>query len=329
MKHILVTGGAGYKGSVLIPKLLAAGHRVRVIDNLWFGNHLEPHHNLLVQQVDIRDIACMAFKSLDAVIHLASIANDPCGELDAKLTWEVNVLGTLRLLEACSRCRTKQFIFASSASVYGLKDNRPVVEDDLLQPVSDYNKTKMCAERVVLSYADKMAVQIVRPATVCGYSPRMRLDTMVNSLAIQALTKGEITAHCGETGGNLMRPNIHIEDITDLYVWLVDHPEVTGIYNAGFENLSAIDTAEMIAKEIPAEIKITTVKDKRSYAVNSQKLLSTGFKPRYTVQDAIKRIALVYKAGGLKDEDCAYNLKWMQQNGLVQCNAASQEGVKK
>lgn len=317
MKHILVTGGCGYKGSVLVPKLLAAGHRVRVVDNLWFGNQLEPHNNLLVQKVDIRDIGFMAFKQLDAIIHLAGIANDPCGELDAKLTWEVNVLGTLRIAEAAVRCRTKQFIFASSASVYGLKDNRPVVEDDMLQPVSDYNKTKMCAERLLLSYADRMAVQILRPATVCGYSPRMRLDTMVNMLTMQALTKGEITAHCGEYGGKLMRPNIHIEDITDLYVFMVDHPELTGVFNAGFENISAMDTAELISQHVPSKVSITEVKDKRSYAVNSQKLLNAGFAPKYTVQDAIKRIAIVHKAGGLKDEDRSYNLRWMQQHGWV------------
>jgi len=317
MKHVLVTGGCGYKGSVLVPKLLAAGYKVRVIDNQWFGNYLEPHHNLLVQKVDIRDIGFMAFKQLDAIIHLAAIANDPCGELDAKLTWEVNVLGTLRIAEAAWRCRTKQFIFASSASVYGLKDNRQVVEDDMLQPVSDYNKTKMCAERVLLSYADKMAIQIVRPATVCGYSMRMRLDTMVNMLTMQALTKGEITAHCGEHGGDLMRPNIHIEDITDLYLWLVEHPEITGVFNAGFENISAMKTAEIIAELIPAKINITPVQDKRSYAVDSSKLLNSGFQPIFTVRDAIAKIARVYKAGGLKDEQHCYNLAHMRAKGLI------------
>lgn len=317
MKHVLVTGGCGYKGSVLVPKLLAAGYRVRVIDNQWFGNALEPHPNLLVQKVDIRDVEFMAFKELEAVIHLAGIANDPCGELDARLTWEVNVLGTLRMAEAASRCRTKQFIFASSASVYGLKDNRPVREDDLLQPVSDYNKTKMCAERVLLSYADKMQIQIVRPATVCGYSPRMRLDTMVNTLTMQALTNGEITAHCGEYGANLMRPNIHIDDITDLYIFMLEHPELTGCYNAGFENISAMDTATMIAAQMPAKVVMTTVPDKRSYAVNADKLLATGFRPKHSVADAISKIIAAYKTGDLKDEDRSYNLKWMQQHGWV------------
>lgn len=316
MKHVLVTGGCGYKGSVLVPKLLAAGHKVRVIDNQWFGNYLEPHPNLLVQQVEIRDVASMAFKRLDAVIHLAGIANDPCGELDGRLTWEVNVYGTMRLAEVSLPFRP-QFIFASSASVYGLKDNRPVVETDSLAPVSDYNKTKQAAERVLLSYADRMPIQIIRPATVCGYSPRMRLDTMVNMLTMQALTKGEITSHCGEHGGSLMRPNIHIEDITDLYLFMLEHSELTGIYNAGFENISALDTAQKIAEKIPAKVNITTVKDKRSYAVCSDKLLATGFQPQYSVDKAIERMAKVYEAGGLKDEQHCYNLAHMRAQGLV------------
>jgi len=162
-----------------------------------------------------------------------------------------------------------------------------------------------------------MAIQIVRPATVCGYSPRMRLDTMVNMLMMQALTKGEITAHCGEYGVNLMRPNIHIDDVTDLYLFMLEHPEFTGCYNAGFENISAVDTANMIAAQMPAKVTMTTVPDKRSYAVNSDKLLSTGFKPKHTVADAISKIIAAYKLGELKDEDRSYNLKWMTQHGWV------------
>lgn len=312
MKHVLVTGGCGYKGSVLVPKLLAAGYKVRVVDNQWFGNYLEPHENLLVQQVDIRDIEYMAFKRLDAVIHLAGIANDPCGELDAKLTWEVNVYATMKLAEVVKRFKP-QFIFASSASVYGLKDNKPVVETDSMAPVSDYNKTKQAAERVLLSYASEMPIQIVRPATVCGLSPRMRLDTMVNMLTSQAVTKGAITAHCGEHGGSLMRPNIHIQDVTDLYIWMLEHPELTGCYNAGFENISAMDTATMIAEEVEAKINITTVKDKRSYAVDSSKLLNTGFKPKFGVRHAIKEIA----GSGLEPNDSMMNLAWMRKNGWV------------
>jgi nucleoside-diphosphate-sugar epimerase len=308
---VLVTGGCGYKGSVLVPKLLERGHFVEVYDNCWFGNHLKPHHALRVYERDIRNLDSIGYQN--ANIHLAGIANDPCGELDSKLTWEVNVYASMQLAELAVRSGVSQFIFASSASVYGLKDNKPVIETDSLAPVSDYNRTKQVAERVLLSYGDRMKVQIVRPATVCGFSPRMRLDTMVNMLTMQALTKGEITAHCGEHGGNLMRPNIHIQDVTDLYVWMLEHPELTGSYNAGFENISAMDTAMMIGEEVEAKINITPVKDKRSYAVDSSKLLNTGFKPKFGVRDAIKEIA----ASGLVVEERMSNLAWMRKNGWV------------
>ena len=315
MSKVLVTGGCGYCGSVLVPKLLERGHFVEVYDNQWFGNRLAPHHALRVYKQDIRDIHNIGYQ--DAIIHLAGIANDPCGELDAKLTWEVNVLATKFLADHAVNAGVNQFIFASSASVYGLKDNRPVTEEDSQAPVSDYNKTKMCAERVLLSYADKMAVQIVRPATVCGYSPRMRLDTMVNMLTMQALKNKEITAHCGEYGGGLMRPNIHIEDVTDLYCFMLEHPWLTGCYNAGFENISAMDTAKLIAERVPSKVTITQVKDKRSYAVDSSKILNAGFKPKHSVDNAIIDIAGAVEAGRLVEHDSCYNLKWMQKHGWV------------
>ena len=315
MSKVLVTGGCGYCGSVLVPKLLERGHFVEVYDNQWFGNHLKPHHALRVYKQDILDIQNIGYQ--DAIIHLAGIANDPCGELDAKLTWEVNVLATNYLAQHAIRAGVQQFIFASSASVYGLKDNKPVTEEDSLAPVSDYNKTKQIAERVLLSYADKMAVQIVRPATVCGYSPRMRLDTMVNMLTMQALKNKEITAHCGEHGGGLMRPNIHIEDVTDLYLFMLEHPWLTGCYNAGFENISAMDTAKLIAERVPSKVTITQVKDKRSYAVDSSKILNAGFKPKHSVDNAIIDIAGAVEAGRLVEHDSCYNLKWMQKHGWV------------
>ena len=315
MSKVLVTGGCGYCGSVLVPKLLERGHFVEVYDNQWFGNHLKPHHALRVYKQDIRDIHNIGYQ--DAIIHLAGIANDPCGELDAKLTWEVNVLATNYLAQHAIKAGVQQFIFASSASVYGLKDNKPVTEEDSLAPVSDYNKTKQIAERVLLSYADKMAVQIVRPATVCGYSPRMRLDTMVNMLTMQALKNKEITAHCGEHGGGLMRPNIHIEDVTDLYLFMLEHPWLTGCYNAGFENISAMDTAKLIAERVPSKVTITQVKDKRSYAVDSSKILNAGFKPKHSVDNAIIDIAGAVEAGRLVEHDSCYNLKWMQKHGWV------------
>ena len=313
--RVLVTGGCGYKGSVLVPKLLAAGHVVVVLDAHWFGRNLPEHERLTVLLGDIRDrVSC---NGIDAIIHLAGIANDPCGELDSKLTWEVNVLATLFLVEAAVRAGVKQFIYASSASVYGIKDNQAVREDTILEPVSDYNKTKMAAERVLLSYAERIAVQIVRPATVCGLSPRMRLDTMVNMLSMQAATKGEITAHCGEHGAGLMRPNTHIEDITDVYCFMLERPELTGAWNAGFENISALDTAKLIAEEISAKVTVTTVKDKRSYAVDSSKLLAAGFRPKHSVRDAIREIVAAYTVGALVDEPRCRNLHWMRSQGLV------------
>lgn len=313
---VLVTGGCGYKGSVLVPKLLDMGHEVWVLDTQWFGNALKPHPNLAVTKGDIREP--FALDGVDAIIHLAGIANDPCGELDAKLTWEVNVLAHYFLCDAAARAGVKQFIYASSVSVYGIKGDEEIVESMTLAPVSDYNKTKMCAERILLSYADRMAVQIVRPATVCGVSPRMRLDTMVNTLTAQAVRGDVITAHCGEHGGGLMRPNIHIEDITDLYCWLLERPHIYGVMNASFENLSALETAQLIAKTMPgSEFVITPVKDKRSYKVNSDLMKGYGFLPKHSVVGAITEVAAALKQGRIVDDDRAYNLKWMTKNGWV------------
>lgn len=310
---ILVTGGCGYKGHVLIPKLLSRGYDVIAFDLQWFGNFLKPDPKLQVIQGDVRDIDSISLDGVDAIIHLSSIANDPCGDLDPKLTWEVSALATMQLADKAVRKGIKRFIYASSGSVYGIKDELQVTEDLDLKPISEYNKTKMVAERVLLSYQDKMSVQIIRPATVCGYSPRMRLDVSVNMLTMQALSKGKITVF----GGMQTRPNIHIDDITDIYLHLIDHPEVTGIYNAGFENISILDIAKLVTKHIPVEIVVTESNDPRSYRVNSDKLLATGFKPKKTVEDAIREIIEKYRAGMLKDEEHFYNLKWMQKTVLA------------
>ena len=164
--NILVTGGCGYKGTVLVPKLLARGYRVNVADIMWFGNFLEPHDNLNVLKADIRDIEKIDLNGIDTIIHLASVANDPCGDLDPKLTWEISALATMQLADKAVRSNVKQFIYASSGSVYGVKEEDQVTEDLELKPISEYNKTKMVAERVLLSYSEKMSVQIIRPATV-------------------------------------------------------------------------------------------------------------------------------------------------------------------
>jgi nucleoside-diphosphate-sugar epimerase len=309
---ILVTGGCGYKGHVLVPKLINKGHDVIAFDTQWFGNFHLPHPRLQVVKGDVRDIDSIPLDGVDCIIHLSSIANDPCGDLDPKLTWEVSALATMQLADKAKRLGIKHFIYASSGSVYGVKEEAHVTEDLELKPISEYNKTKMVSERVLLSYSEDMVVQIVRPATVCGISPRMRLDVSVNMLTMQALSKGRITVF----GGDQTRPNIHIDDITDVYLFLIDHPEATGIYNAGFENISILDIAKKVTKYIPVEIVVTESNDPRSYRVNSDRLLKAGFKPSKSVDDAVREIIEAYKAGSLKDENHFYNLKWMQQNIL-------------
>jgi len=309
---VLVTGACGYKGSVLVPKLLKAGHDVVAFDIMWFGNFLTPAANLAVVQGDVRNIADVPLDGVDAIIHLSSVANDPCGDLDPKLTWEISCLATMQLADQAARRGIKRFIYASSGSVYGIKDELDVTEDLELFPITEYNKTKMCGERIVLSYSDQMVVQIVRPATVCGYSPRQRLDVSVNMLTLQALTKGRITVF----GGEQTRPNIHIDDITDLYLFLLDHPEHDGVFNAGFENISILDIARMVTDHIPAEIIVTPSSDPRSYRINSDRLLKTGFRPKKTVADAIQELAGLYSQGVLVDEDRWHNLRWMQAEVL-------------
>jgi len=306
---IFVTGACGYKGTVLVPKLLAAGHEVTAFDIMWFGNFLEPHPKLRVVRGDVRNVREIDLDGTDAIIHLSSVANDPCGDLDPKLTWEISCLATMQLADKAVRKGVRRFVYASSGSVYGVKDEPQVTEELELKPISEYNKTKMVAERVLLSYADRMAVQIIRPATVCGYSPRMRFDVSVNMLTMQALTKEHITVF----GGAQIRPNIHIDDITDVYLFMLDHPQHRGIYNAGFENLSIMDIANRVLEHAPAKISVTESNDPRSYRVNSDKLLATGFRPKKKVDDAIREIVHQYRLGGLKDEERFHNLKWMQR----------------
>lgn len=308
--NILVTGGCGYIGSILVPKLLRMGFDVTVFDLMWFGNYLEKHERLNIVQGDIRDTSLIPMEGIDAVIHLANIANDPCGDLDAKLVWEVNALATMGLVEKSIDNNVKQFIYASSGSVYGVKDEDQVTEDLSLVPISDYNKTKMISERVLLSYADDIAVQIIRPATVCGLSPRMRLDVSVNMLTMQALANNLITVF----GGDQTRPNIHIQDITDVFIhFLQNQNKYTGIYNAGFENISILDIANTVKTHCMTEISISESNDPRSYRLNSDKLLKTGFTPGYNIETAIKEIMSAVKSGKLSDQENCYNIKTMKK----------------
>lgn len=306
---ILVTGGCGYVGSALTMALLDDGHDVTVFDALWFGNHLPGHERLTVVAGDIRDTDAVPMDGVEVIFHLANVANDPCSELNSKLSWEVNVLASMGLVEKAISCGVRQFIYASSGSVYGVKDEPQVTEELSLVPISDYNKTKMISERVLLSYADRITIQCVRPATVCGVSPRMRLDLSVNMLTMQALTKGRITVF----GGEQTRPNITIMDMVAVYRhFLKLGASAPGVFNTGFENISILEIARMVTELIPAEIVVSESNDPRSYRQNSDKLLATGFRPGYSVKDAIRQVMEAYQGGAIKDNDNCYNVRAMK-----------------
>ena len=223
------------------------------------------------------------------------------------------MLATQQLADKSVRSGVQQFIFASSGSVYGIKEEAQVTEDLPLVPISVYNKTKMVAERVLLSFQKDIQIHCIRPATVCGWSPRMRLDVSVNMLTLQALKNGVITVF----GGEQTRPNIHIQDMIGVYQHFLENPNLdSGCYNAGFENISILDIAQQVVKKIPAEIQVTDSNDPRSYRQNSDKLMATGFLPQYSVADAIDDVINRYKDGHLVDSDQCYTVRWMKQLNL-------------
>jgi nucleoside-diphosphate-sugar epimerase len=311
--NILITGGCGFVGTVLAAQLIQDGHQITVVDTQWFGNHLKPHPSLTVLKQDTRDVNSIALEGVDTLIHLANIANDPGVEMNPTLSWEVNVLATQQLADRAVRAGVKQFIFASSGSVYGVKDDPQVTEDLELVPISAYNKTKMVAERVLLSYVDAMQVHCIRPATVCGYSPRMRLDVSVNMLTMQALKNGRMTVF----GGDQTRPNIHINDMVGVYRHFLAKPDLpSGCYNAGFENISILDIAKKVASKVSAEIVVSESNDPRSYRQNSDKLLATGFVQTATVSDAIDDVIAKFKSGELVESDQCYTVRWMKHLNL-------------
>jgi nucleoside-diphosphate-sugar epimerase len=248
----------------------------------------------------------------DAVIHLAAIANDPSVAYFPRKSWETGVLATMQLCEAAIKAGCKRFVYASSVSVYGA-DRGKVTESAELRPLSDYNKTKMAAERVLMSYSMMMNIAMIRPATVCGLSPRMRTDLTVNMFCMQALERGVITVH----GGEQYRPSIHIDDLTDLYIWMLDNPHVVGAFNAGFENLKLIEIAERVRENIPCRIEVTDQRDTRSYQVNSDKLLTTTeYRPKKNINDAIFELWNAYQDGNLRQRKQWNNLEWMKELGV-------------
>ncbi len=306
---ILITGGCGFVGTVLTQSLLDCGHEIVVVDLQWFGNYLPQHPKLKIIKADIREIETVPMEGVEVVIHLANIANDPCSDLNSKLNWEVNVLATKFLVEKAIKHGVRQFIYASSGSVYGVKEEPEVTEELDLVPISDYNKTKMVSERVLLSYSSAITIQCIRPATICGYSPRMRLDLSVNMLTLQALANKKITVF----GGDQTRPNIHMRDMVRVYHHFIEKGKnLSGIFNAGFENISILDIAQRVTDKIPAEVIVTPSNDPRSYRLSSRKLLATGFEPRHTVADGIAEVIEAYQNKGLRMEDRYFNIKTMK-----------------
>ena len=291
--NFLITGGCGYIGTEITKHLLSNNHKVTVVDNLWFGNNHKKHRNLKIVKKDVRNFDKINIKNIHTIIHLANIANDPSVELNPTLSWEVNVLASKIIAEHAINNKVKKIIFFSSGSVYGVKKEKRVTENLKLNPISVYNKTKMIAERIFLSYKNQIDIKCLRPATVSGFSRRLRLDLTVNKLTFDAFYKKKIFVD----GGKQVRPNIQIQDI----LRIIDHFCLTkkkfkhNIYNIGFENLSILQIAQKIKKRIGAKIIINKSKDIRSYRQDSSRLLKTGFKPKYNVDYAIEQLSSYFK----------------------------------
>ena len=310
MKKILITGGCGYVGTVLSEHLLNKNYHVTSIDLMWFGNYLKKTRNLVTKKKDFSELKNSDFKNIDTVIHLANIANDPSGTMNPSLTWDVNVIKSQRLLEKCIKNKVKRFIYASSGSVYGINKKKKVTEDLPLVPISEYNKSKMIFEKILFSYKTKMKIYCIRPATVCGVSPRMRWDISVNILTLNAIKNKIITVF----GGNQTRPNIHIMDLVRIYDFFLRKKNIPeGIYNAAFEIFKIKDIAKIIQKKTKAKIKYFKSNDPRSYRQNSEKIIKLGFKPLYKIEDAIDEIIDQYNKKTIKDKESCYNLKQMKK----------------
>jgi len=311
---ILVTGGCGYVGSILVPNLAARGHEITVVDAQWFGNFLPAKSSISLIKKHFSEIKQENLEGIESVIHLANVANDPSVELNPVLSWEVNVLHTTQLLNLCKKIKSiRSFMYASSGSVYGVKEEERVTEDLDLVPISAYNKTKMSAERVCLSYSEDFNVYCIRPATVCGVSPRMRFDVVVNMFVMHAFRDKKITV----LGGDQVRPNIHIQDMSRVYEHFLNNPSLpSGCYNAGFENISVLSIAEMVSKKFGVEIEIKPSNDPRSYRQDSSKLIATGYTQTKYVADAIDEIAEALASNSVRDDDRWYTVKWMTANNI-------------
>lgn len=324
IETVLVTGGAGYVGAVLVPKMLEKGYRVKVLDLYLYGENVfdgvKGHPSLEHIKGDIRDQALLAqvIPGCDAVIHLACISNDPSFELDPGLGKSINLDAFRPLVEISKKSGVKRFVYASSSSVYGIKQESNVHEGMSLEPLTDYSKFKADCEKILAEYqSPEFTTVTIRPATVCGYSPRQRLDVVVNILTNLAFHKREITVF----GGKQLRPNIHIADMVESYLVLLDAPAdaIAGeIFNAGDENQSVLDLAQTVQKVVGEDVKLvaTPTNDNRSYHISSKKIAEQlGFVPSHTIREAAEDLKRAFETGLLPnslDDEQYFNIKRMQ-----------------
>jgi nucleoside-diphosphate-sugar epimerase len=328
-KNVLVTGGAGYCGSLLVPQLLAEGYNVTVYDLLYFGDSFLPKDNprLKVVPGDIRDVAKLTsvLQNQDVVLSLACISNDASFELDESLSTTINLDAFEPMVVAAKKAGVKRFVYASSSSVYGVSDKPNVTEDHPLVPLTLYNKYKGMCEPLLLKHTDDHFVgAIFRPATVCGYAPRLRLDLSVNILTNHAVTNNKITVF----GGSQLRPNLHVQDYADLCKLLLVAPTekiANQIFNCGYQNMSIMEIAHMVKKVVeqefpqkaPIDIVTTPTDDNRSYHINSDKIKKTlGFAPKHTIEEAVRDLCRAFRDGKIPNsfsDDRFYNVRTLKK----------------
>ena len=316
LNAVLVTGGAGYVGAILVPKLLNKGYKVKVLDLYTYGTDIfdgiKDKSRLEETKGDICDIDLLkkSLRGCDAVIHLACISNDPTFELNPGLSRKVNYDAFEPLVRTAKESGVRRFIYASTCSVYGVSDAENVAEDHPLLPITDYNKYKGLCEPILWKYqSPEFTAVTIRPATVCGYSPRQRFDLTVNILTNHAYNNNHILVF----GGKQERPNLHIEDMTDLYCLLLELPDekIAGkTYNAGYQNRSVADIAEIVrkvmAEEFPERPEVTVETrhsdDIRSYRISSEKIKKElNFVPKHTIEDAVRDLIKAFKEGKFND----------------------------